>query len=574
MQHSALMLGTLVALTTFARSQSGTTTVSSVRVDQAGYPAGQLKEAILVGDVAAATATVRDNVSGRAVLTVPVGPPSTDPQTGDTVRIVDFSSLRSLGRYVLDVAGAGASDPFQLREDVYARPLYLAMRSFYGQRCGMAVDMGPEFAGYRHAACHLDDARFHPSSGRSGHVRTVGGWHDAGDYGKYIVNSGISTGELLWAYEWYPDVWRNLRLDIPESGNRVPDMLDEIRWNIDWMLTMQDADGGVWPKLTSERFGSFVMPEHDDGGPRFVIGSGNDPFKSSCATGDLAAVTAIAARVYKPFDAAYAARSLDASRRAFVWVEAHPNVAFRNPSGVSTGEYGDDNCTDERLWAAAELFRTTGAGEYERVARQLAASVEVAAIHPQNWNSVANLGLLAYADAASGADRPTQDRIRQQTNAAARTIAARTRAAGWRHSLTMPDFVWGSNGEVANYGVLLLAAHRWQPASELMTAALDNLHYLLGRNTFGLSWLTAVGEHPFAHPHHRPSGADTNALPWPGLLSGGPNRNGGDPLVAKLPSTPPARRYLDEEGAYSANEIAINWNAPLVLLLAGVQTAR
>jgi endoglucanase len=101
--------------------------------------------------------------------------------------------------------------------------------------------------------------------------------------------------------------------------------------------------------------------------------------------------------------------------------------------------------------------------------------------------------------------------------------------------------------------------------------AAENLHYLLGRNTFALSWVTRLGDRPFHNPHHRPSGGDANADPWPGLLSGGPNRYGGDPVIDGLPpNTPPARHYRDDQNSYASNEIAINWQAPLVFLLAGL----
>src|SRR5512144_1533868 len=136
------------------------------------------------------------------------------------------------------------------------------MRSYYGQRCGTAVDLGAEFPGYRYPACHLAGA-MHASSGKEGDHVSKGGWHDAGDYGRYVVNSGITTGTLLWAYELYPSTAGKLKLDIPESGNKTPDLLDEARWNLEWMMTMQDTDGGVWHKQTSERFAGFVMPEKD-----------------------------------------------------------------------------------------------------------------------------------------------------------------------------------------------------------------------------------------------------------------------------------------------------------------------
>jgi endoglucanase len=566
---AACCLGTSAVLVSLLAAQ-GPSSVPAVRVDQAGYLPEAPKVAILAAaaDGPASARVVRSG-SGE-VTTVPLGPARLDEQTNDTVRTIDLSTLTQPGTYVISVEGAGQSDPVHVQPDVYRLPLYLTARGFYGLRCGTAVDLGPKAPTYRHAACHLEDATFHRSSGRSGRRPATKGWHDAGDYGKYIVNSGITTGQLLWAWEWYPDVFRKLRLDIPESENAVPDLLDEVRWNLEWMLAMQDDDGGVWHKLTSEKFGSFKMPEHDDGLPRYVIGTGAAPFKSSCATADFAAVMAIAARNWLDFDRPFATTTLDAARRAWTWVSKHPEVAFRNPPGVVTGQYGDANCADERLWAAAELLRTTGEAEYETAARNLAASFTVRPFPPESWANVGTMGLWSYAF-AERADPGLQTRIRTEAIEAARQVAERTRGAGWRHGLTVDDFQWGSNGVAANYGVLLLVASRWAPEPQFREAALDHLHYLLGRNTFGLSWLTGVGVRPYRNPHHRPSGADQNADPWPGLLSGGPNRNGGDPVLDKLPATPPGRRYEDHQASYAGNEIAINWQASLVFLLAGVQ---
>ena len=361
-------------------------------------------------------------------------------------------------------------------------------------------------------------------------------------------------------------------LQIPESGNGIPDLLDEARWNLRWMAKMQDADGGVWHKLTSERFGSFVMPEVDDGGPRYVIGTGSAPYKSSCATGDFAAVMAIAARVFRPFDPELAGTALAAAERAWSWLSSNPSVVFRNCCGVQTGEYGDGNCSDERLWAAAELFRTTGAAQYNTYfTSSFGAASPVLGSGPPSWPDVRSLALFAYALSRQPAtDEAVRSRIRADAAAAGAALVARTRAHPYRISLRPTDYVWGSNGVVANYGVALALAYTLQPDPALLDAAAENLHYLLGRNTFALSWVTQLGDRPYRHPHHRPSGADARAEPWPGMLSGGPNRYGGDPVIDALPATPPARRYRDDQGSYASNEMAINWNAPLVFLLASL----
>ena len=256
-----------------------------MKLDQVGYLPARPKLAIVTAAQATGAFSVRRSADDTEALRGTLSPPVSDPDTGETVRIADFSVLREAGSYYIDVGGVGASHEFDVSPTVYSRLFYLAMRAFYGQRCGTAVDLAPTFSGYSHPACHVagaanPDATMHASSGGSGAVEGSQGWHDAGDYGKYVVNSGITTGELIWTYEAFADRVGAVRLDIPESGNPVPDILDEIRWNLDWMLKMQDADGGVWHKLTSERFGGFVMPQLDDGGPRYVIGTGAAPGRS------------------------------------------------------------------------------------------------------------------------------------------------------------------------------------------------------------------------------------------------------------------------------------------------------
>jgi len=541
-----------------------------LKVDQAGYSTAAPKVGLVASKSAAKEFTVRRADNDAVAFRGTLSDAADDPDSGDRVQAADFTKLTRTGKYYLDVPGVGRSWIFAIDPDVYARSWYLAMRSYYGQRCGIAVDLGPEFPGYKHEACHMEGA-YHASSGKSGPHVSKGGWHDAGDYGRYVVNSGISTGTLLWAWEMFGPRLRTIRLNLPESGNGTPDILNEIRWNLDWMLAMQDDDGGVWHKQTSERFCGFVMPEKDTF-VSYVIGTGKEPFKSSCATGDFAAVMAIAARAFRPFQAEFAGKCLRAARQAWTWLEKYPNVTFNNPPGVSTGGYGDGNCSDEHLWAAAELDRTTGDDAYHKYFLEhygdFRKSIRPAG--PQSWNNVANLALWTYV-LGNGKDAAAAGAIRQDSLAAADEIVKRTAANPYHMSMTSRDYIWGSNSVAANYGMQLLVADALRRDPRYVEAAIDNLHYLLGRNTFSLSWVTRVGENPFRHPHHRPSGADANPEPWPGLLSGGPNRGRQDNAMrTKLAADlPPAKSYLDDQEAYAANEVAINWNAPLVFLLAG-----
>ncbi len=547
----------------FAASKAAT--LPAIRVDQIGYGTGAAKIAVVVADAKAFS--VHRVTDGGKVFEGELADPAFDPLSGDTVRLADFSGLAEAGTFEIR-AGDARSLPFRIDANPHADLLRLTMRSYYGQRCGTAVDLG---GGYAHPACHVK-GRFHRSSGREGVGGPRGGWHDAGDYGRYVVNSGITVGTLLWAFELYPAALADLELTIPESGNQVPDLLDEVRWNLEWMLAMQDEDGGAWAKETSARFPGFVAPE-DDPSTVYVMGSGKPPWKSSCATGELAAAAAIAARVYEPYDEDLAARAADAASRAWEWLEAHPNETFRNPSGVETGEYGDANCLDERLWAAAEMWRSTRDRRAHAffLARSEAAIRAIGSDDPQNWRNVGALAAWAYALAPEG-DEGLRKAIAARTIAAADGIADRARRNPWRIPLVEANYVWGSNGVAANYGMQLLVAHAIRPDPAYRDAAAEIVHYLLGRNAVAISFVTGAGAHSVLHPHHRPSAADAIEAPWPGLLAGGPDRQRRDPLLRGLPrETPPAKSYRDAQGSFASNEVAINWNAPLVFVLAGLQ---
>jgi endoglucanase len=554
-----------VSLTAFAGDDSQL----RIKVDQVGYALNGPKLAFV--DAPGTAFELHRSADNGIVLKGKLEIAQPDALSGDSVQAADFSKFRKAGSYYVVVPGVGRSWDFVIGANVFDHAYYLAMRGFYGQRCGTAVDLGSEFPGYAHAICH-QNGEFHPSSGASGPRPNLGGWHDAGDYGRYIVNSGFATGTLLSAWELYGKQLEHIALKIPETGNGTPDILNEARWNLKWMLQMQDTDGGVWFKQTSEHFSGFVAPD-DDHLPSEVIGTGSPVFKSTCASADLAAVAAMAARIYKPYDAAFAAQNLEAARKAWAWAEKNPNSTFRNPPGVSTGEYRDSNCTDERLWAAAELFRTTGEAAFsDFVAAHYAAFLTDLDSPPaESWNALGVRGLWSYAlSEQKGVDAKVVSTIRDRTVAAARAIVARTSANPYHISMKASDFVWGSNGVDADYGVYLLMANQFQPDSTFVNAAADNLHYLLGRNTFSLSWVTQLGQHPVHHPHHRPSGSGKQTDAWPGLLSGGPNANRQDAVLAAMPKDlPPAKVYADQMASYASNEICLNWQASLVFLLAG-----
>jgi endoglucanase len=262
---------------------------------------------------------------------------------------------------------------------------------------------------------------------------------------------------------------------------------------------------------------------------------------------------------------------LKAAEKAWRWLEKNPNVTFRNPGDVLTGAYDDLDCRDELLWSAAELWRSTKKQAFKSyfISHYSQQLPTINSSGPPSWPHVGALALWTYAFSANSDDEAANT-IRKASLKAADQIVERTNLNGYRISLVTGDFVWGSNGVAANYGVQLLVANSIKPDARYVQTAAENLHYLLGRNTFSISWVTQLGENPFRHPHHAPSQADNNAEPWPGMLSGGPNQHTQDPAMKKLVNLPPAKMYLDDSESYATNEIAINWNAPLVFLIAGV----
>ncbi len=214
-------------------------------------------------------------------------------------------------------------------------------------------------------------------------LSSPGGWYDAGDYNKYIVNSGISTYTLLLAYDFFPVYWKQANLNIPESSNQIPDILDEALFNLRWMLTMQDADGGVYHKLTTKAFEPFVMPDKTNE-PRYVVQ------KSTAAGLDFAATMAHASILFSDFTKELPGLSDScriAADKAWKWCLKNPNVIYKQPEDISTGAYGDGNLRDEWFWAGAEMSFLSGYAYPDSLLGKLK-------FKTPTWNSVATLGLL------------------------------------------------------------------------------------------------------------------------------------------------------------------------------------
>jgi alpha-L-arabinofuranosidase len=542
----------------------------AVKVNQLGFLPGAAKWAV-VPDSGADRFTLVDARTGATVFRGALGAAALWAPAAQTVRLADFSAWRTPGTYRLHAEGAADSPAFTIAADAYDALDAAALRAFYHQRASTALPR--EYAGpYARAAGHPDDhvlvhaSAASPSRPAGTSISCPKGWYDAGDYNKYVVNSGISTYTLLAAWEHFPAYFRARHVNLPESGGALPDLLAETLWNLEWMLCMQDpADGGVYHKLTNADFDRLVMPDAATS-PRYVVA------KSTAAALDFAAVMATASRVFAAFDAqrpGLSARMRAAAERAYAWARAHPAAVYRPPPDIHTGGYDDEHLADEFAWAAAELYVTTRDDRYWAAldAAHLPASVP-------SWSDV---GGLAWVTLAQHRDRltPAADRalIESRVTSLADDLVARTRACAWHVATTGDDFTWGSNSVALNQALMLIQAYRLRGARADLDAAQSLFDEVLGRNAVDSSMVTGFGTRSPLHPHHRPSAADGVDAPIPGFVVGGPQPGQQDAKRCPVPypSAVPARSWLDHVCSYASNEVAINWNAPLVYVAAALQ---
>lgn len=549
---------------------------SALKVNQVGYHAEGQKVAVAEPEVKSKTFTLKDS-KGRTVWKGKAVRTAVSPFSDKTRQVVDFSKVSKPGTYTL-TAGKHKQQVI-IAEKPYGDIAVAAMKSYYLQRTGMPIE--EKYAGkYARPAAHPDtNVQIHPSAASPQRpagtvIESPYGWYDAGDYNKYIVNSGFTVGTMLMAYQINKENLDKMNLNIPESGNNIPDFLDEIMYNLKWMLTMQDpADGGVYHKLTTPNFEGFIMPK-DCKQQRYVVQ------KSTQAALDFAATMALAARIYNAYSeyGEFCKEATAAAERAYAWAVKNPGVMYDQPGNnekydpdVATGMYDDKNAEDEFFWAATELYLTT---------KQTAYLAQAKAFSPKkfmlpSWGNISGLGAMQWLNQVILGTEEVKDIC---TNCMKKSLKAQ--CDKWIeemngssfHSVTgnhAEDFIWASNSEMgAGRGIMLMYQYALTKDSKYRDAAMSTLDYIFGRNATGYCFVTGFGTQRVMHPHQRLSSADGITDPLPGFLIGGPNRGQQDKEhVPPYPSSIPDESYMDHEGSYASNEVAINWNAYLVNLL-------
>lgn len=532
-----------------------------ITLNQLGYPVSGHKIAMVNTD--AQVFTVRRAGDNKTVFTGKLDEPRWWLFSGEWVKVADFSELTEPGRYYVYADGSKSYE-FEISDSVYDDLCAASIKYFYYMRASTELDKKNAGKWHRKAGHPDNRVKVHSSAASKGRpsgtiISSPKGWYDAGDYNKYVVNSGITTYTLLALYEAYPDYMKKLSTNIPESGNNVPDILDEALWNIEWLLTMQDpGDGGVYHKLTTKNFSPFVMP-HEAKKDRYVVK------KSTSAALNFAAVMAQASRVYAEYETQFPGLSqkcLAKAVKAWQWAGKNPKVYYtvKQPEGISTGAYDDKYLKDEFCWAALELYITTGDDKY-----YTRSNINSVSIRAASWRRVSSLG---YISLFHNRERLTPiadwSSLKKRYLDFADHLYDRYSDCDYR--ITNERFEWGSNALCMNEAIVGMVAFELTGDDKFFEVAQANLGYVLGRNPLNRSFVTGFGFYPPKKIHHRISYADDVADPVPGMMVGGPNHQDTWDCGAESYSnlSRPALAYLDEKCSVSTNEVAINWNASLV----------
>jgi len=484
-----------------------------------------------------------------------------DPWSGNNVYEADFSKLEIPGKYRLRIRGLGSSDVFSIAADVYRPVARTVLRLLYHSRNGIPITApwaDPGYERLRGGVPQRYDGVFHE---RVGHAplgrgespneyhRVTRGWFDAGDYGQYIPNAAPVWYVAGLAFDLAPGNFPDGQLGIPESGNGIPDLLDELEWGMDWALSMQDDDGGVYFRIASRRWDT-ALP-HDIRAPR-LIGE-----KTTHATAVFAAMAAIHARLIAPYRPRRAKRVIGAAEAAWVFATTRPQwpaegERYRNAPGISAGEYADSSARDGLLWAAAELFRTTGNPIYHREYEQRLPSVHLDPTGVVSFREQAMAAVWAYLMSnGAGRDHDALEAARAAVIAGADWRIRQARVHPFRAAMHSEIRLtgWGNFAHSMRASLSLLQAfyltgkERYRQWAWLMPAP------QLGANPQGLSYITGVGERSPRRPLSKLSMYDRKREPLNGIPVNGPHFN--------LPNVWPSTRavnaaYLPAAGGSTA----------------------
>jgi len=629
---------------------------TGIEVNQVGYfPNLNKKATIMVDQGTAAQPFQIVNSAGTVVYQGTTGPTVEDTLKKEDwgySQVIDFSDFKEVGTGYKIKCGGKTSLEFSIGSNIYDGMLTNALNYFYLNRSGIALDASyitskgnnASKSDLVHGVGHPNDVAYIQSVWKNiyntegtdvetsnGTVDGTGGWYDAGDFGKYVVNGGISVWTLNNLFESslqandYNDsgdfkygASNTTTMKTPESGDSVPDILQETKWETDWMFNMIRSDGMVYHKLHDHRWtGLAVRPDSTaeaDQRVRIV-----KPV-TYAATLNVAASFAQSARLWEKYDSTYASKLLtqakacyDAAKKAYgdITVVHDKSDVMYAPieDGKGGGAYGDYEVRDDFYWAACELYATTGEAAYKtdletlsdysyKVATELYGGENAGTFSSWTWGTTASCGTISLATAEK-VDESIKQKCQSAVEEAAQAYVDETNDNqygssyhGMTYGITrkvydstsdafhdieqeLPfGYEWGSNSMVANNAIVMALAYNYTENTDYLNGVVSSMDYLLGRNPLEQAYVTGYGTHHTNWPHHRFWSHGLNSeLPYcpDGVLAGGPNSQMQDPMIGGagyvVGETAPMLCYYDQLEAWSVNECTINWNSPLAYVV-------
>ena len=545
----------------------------AVHVDQVGYLTNHKKIA-MVSEIPEDITDFRitDELTGNVVFTGKLSSSKFDEMSQENIRTADFTDFNLPGTYRIWVAGIG-SYRFKIGDNVYSIATVQNLRSFTLSRCNNPFE--DSITGLKIEKGHPQDKTailyFSDDLNKKGEIFDMsGGWYDAGDYGKYTTTAAIASAELLLAYESNPDHFSTGQLFFPngvKTDYSMPDLLTEVKYELDWVQKMQRSDGSTFHKVAGTKWPSHAISPDTDTQDRYIFNT------CSAATAMYGATLAIGARVYSSFDKAYSEKLLANAKRAWTYLEKNPESIYRTDEGHDggSGPYDDTNDVQERVWLAAELFKTTGDQVYENYLKSQKIMTDKPGFF--TWSDTLALAQYTYAT-TDKADPKFKEKVKTAFLNYADDIVEKIANDGYNCALSKNEYTWASTKNTVTMGDVLLMANQISPNEAYIEGALDQIHYMFGRNSLDKSFMTGLGSNPPAHPHNRIH--ESTGAYVPGLVVGGPNFvSGGDPDQTKYLESgkiAPAKAYLDVLSSWSTNEYAIDYTAAASYALAAFST--
>lgn len=574
---------------------------SDILTNQLGYFAKMNKKATLLSNSTSPVKFELKDSSGKSVFSDESDPKGLDADSVDNVHELDFSDFDKEGTYYLEAENGAKSREFTIGNgEMYSYMLYDSLNYFYQNRSGIEIESryitSGDAASLARAAGHpTDNATIEQTwgySGSSGTQDVTGGWYDAGDHGKYVVNGGISLWTMQNQYEIAlknrsEAAYSDGAMSIPENSNGYPDLLDEARYEMEWMFKMMVKDGDfanmVYHKAHDIKWTALALNPADDPEERII----KPP--TTAATLNMAACAAQAYRLWKDIDPAFAEQCLSNSKLAYEAAKKHPDMYAPLDESVGGGPYGDDDASDEFYWAACELYLATGDGVYKsdlegseyymKIDTKLSGGEDVDSSGSFNWGHTSALGSLSLALNTDKLDGSAKDKLKDQICAAADYYNELIDKQGYgqpyesgtvNYIIDRKGYIWGSNSFIVNNCIIMAYAYELSGEDDYLEGVVSGMDYILGRNPMDYSYVTGYGSHAVANPHHRwwSFQVDANFPAAPnGVLVGGPNSGMQDPWVKgsgwKPGEIAPAKCYMDNVEAWSVNECTVNWNTPL-----------